>query len=222
MLRDVVFGTLMLLSAAACSRKDAPAAGDDRSAGAVASSPAQPDPRPVFHKAVGAPTDPETAHRWMDNRARTGAPRETYQLDAAALRKLLAQGAAGISLAHAVDDGGKPHILAIGVSADGQPLRTDTISTMSGPLSWDTARAWRARHAGPTRSHFFGADTFERLLVRQGSPAIHVEPALNDAGKPQLLLSNADDLEPSGYEDASIPCPDHCGPADEAASKPVP
>jgi hypothetical protein len=219
-IRTVLSSAVVLLSCVvACSGKEAPegvvSADDSLSAEAAARPSTPPGPSPVFHRGVGAPVDQITAKRWMENLTRAGVPHEEYRVGAWALRGILAQGAVGISLGYAVDDGGRPHLLPVGVDGEGKAIRIETVPTEGRVIPWETARQWRARYAGATRSHFFGADTFERLIARQGSLTLRVERALNDRGEPQLLLSNADDIAPSEYEDASLPCPDHCGPLEE-------
>ena len=167
----------------------------------------------AFNEYVGKPIDRSTALRWIDNfvKANPRATRE-YVIDASVLKEIMADASCtGISLNYATDGNGSLHILPIGLNRDGKILPMQTISTRSGKIDWRTSQEWISNYAGYIRSHFFGTMTFTRLLDEQRSSQVRVSLALNDAGAPQLLLSNASEISPSLYEDKSSPCPPVCG-----------
>jgi hypothetical protein len=166
----------------------------------------------VFNETVGKPIDRSTALRWIGNftNANPKAAR-AYVIDASAIKEIMANAACtGISLHYATDAQGSLHILPIGVDRNGKMLPTQTIPTQNGRIDWLTSQKWINNYTGYIRSHFFGTMTFTRLLVSQQASQIRISFATNDAGTPQLLLSDVGDLTPDGYEDASQPCPPYC------------
>lgn len=100
-----------------------------------------------------------------------------------------------------------------------------------GPIPLPTAKEWTANYRktikeGETRAHYFGKDTFYRLLNEDKCVGIRAYYAIDDKGSKQLLLvgvdENGNDLLPSegtaakegGDElaimDFSYPCPAYC------------
>lgn len=100
-----------------------------------------------------------------------------------------------------------------------------------GPIPLSTAMEWTANYRktikeGETRAHYFGRETYQKLLDEAGSVGIRAYYAIDDKGKKQLLLvavdENGNDLLPSegsaakneGDEpaimDYSYPCPTFC------------
>lgn len=89
------------------------------------------------------------------------------------------------------------------------------------PIPLATAEKWidnylnkQAGARDVIHSHFFGKETFERLLRQPGAVGISIHYAMNDAGVPQILLVAVDEKgvkmtgkSQNGYEDASMPCP---------------
>lgn len=92
------------------------------------------------------------------------------------------------------------------------------------PISKEKAMDWmtnyeskNARSANGVKSHFFGADVFERLLKQKEVVGISIFYAQNDEGVPQLLLVGMNEdgnlLTNEGQEgfiDASSFCPPMC------------
>lgn len=153
-----------------------------------------------FHAAVGAPIDAATAKRWIEN-LRRAEQREgaSYTLPAATLRRLLAlPGSVGVSLYYGLDDAGELELFPVGTDREGRAIAG---------LSEGARRPIR-RYTGPVSAHFFGRDTFTRLLDEQRSEAVRVTPARDDEAGPQLLLSDAAEEDPHTYEDASFPVPE--------------
>ena len=160
--------------------------------------------KPIFHAAVGAPIDAATATRWIENH-RQAAGREvaSYTIQAVALRRILERpGCVGISLQYGVDDSGELQLFPIGVDGDGRGIADTAVPA--------EARRFIDQYTGTVKSHFFGRDTFTRLLDERRSETVRVTPALDDERAPQLLLSDAAEKKPRIYEDESNPCRSSC------------
>lgn len=158
---------------------------------------------PVFHEGVGAPVDAATATRWIDHRRAAGAGDGSYTVQAAVLRRTLElPGCVGISLQYGVDDAGAVRLFPVGVDGSGR--------TIDDPSSPADTRRFIGRYTESVRSHFFGRDTFARLLDERHIEVVRATPALDDENAPQLLLSDAAEKEPRIYEDESRPCPPAC------------
>jgi hypothetical protein len=97
----------------------------------------------------------------------------------------------------------------------------------------EIATAWmanyRQQNPGEREGHFFGNEIIQQLLAQKGAVGIRMYYALDDKGQKQLILVATDakgkDLvpadaklnpglrvegEPTGYADASWPCPGYC------------
>ncbi len=137
-----------------------------------------------FHAAVGAPIDAATATRWIENhRQAAGRGVASYTIQAAALRRILERpGCVGISLQYGVDDSGELQLFPIGVDGDGRGIADTAVPA--------EARRFIDQYTGTVKSHFFGRDTFTRLLDERRSETVRVTPALDDERAPQLLLSD--------------------------------
>ena len=196
-----VFGSvLVLLSLAACEMESEDAADEQTELSAVRADAAV---RPIFHAAVGAPLDAATATRWIANRQAAGRELTSYTIRAAVLRRLLRlPGCVGISLQYGVDDSGELQLFPIGVNGEGRGIADTAVPA--------EARRFIGRYRGTVKSHFFGRDTFTRMLDERGGEAVRATPALDDDRGPQLLLSDAAEKEPRIYEDASFPCRSSC------------
>ncbi len=72
------------------------------------------------------------------------------------------------------------------------------------------ARRFIGRYTGTVKSHFYGRNTFTRLLDERRSEAVRATQAFDEDRAPQLLLSDAAEKEPRVYEDASFPCRSAC------------
>ena len=151
----------------------------------------------VFRVDVGAPIDAAIGSRWMDNyRRATGNEAVSYTIPSATLRQeLAAAGSVGIRLQYGTDDAGGLHIFPSGVDSAGRLL---TVMPAD-------ARRFIDQYRGGVKSHFFGRNTFVRLLDEGRCEAVRATLALDDALAPQLLLSDAAEKEPRSYEDMSHP-----------------
>ena len=78
------------------------------------------------------------------------------------------------------------------------------------------ARRFIDQYSGTVKSHFFGSDTYTRLLDEGRCEAVRATLALDDALAPQLLLSDAAEKEPRVYEDESAVCPTICPQHEES------
>lgn len=180
------------------------------------SSSSQPANRQTFSRKVGKSITHKTGKKWIDNFRRV-ADRSSpaYIVRAKAFKDLLGNfGCVGISFQFARGNSGEILILPIGVDQNGTLMETDSVITQTGTIDWHTAQQWISRYTGPVKSHFFGADTFSRLLTENTS-AIYLTEALDDANSPQLLLSKGnasqnEEEEDDDYEDGSWPCPPVC------------
>ena len=167
--------------------------------------------QPFFHKGVGRAIGKDTAKRWINNFIQKNGTKKDYTITSTSLQQILSQpNCIGLCLYYGVDDAGKVHILPIGINEAQSVIKMNTVPTESGSINWETAMLWRARYIGTVKAHFFGANTFDRLINKQGSPAIRTTLATNDTNAPQLLLSNSTEGDPRDYEDESAACPTAC------------
>lgn len=167
----------------------------------------------LFNRTVGAPIDGQTGLRWIGNFSGTQKSTATsnYFVQASALKEIFSNGTCvGIALYYAKDNLGQLQILPIGIDASGRVLVPRSVLVQSTTISWQTALQWIGGYTGKVKAHFFGINTFNRLLVDQSASSIRITPALDDLGNPQLLMSNGSLTSPSSYEDASIVCPPVC------------
>jgi hypothetical protein len=165
-----------------------------------------------FTRSVGKPVDGTIGQKWIENyKKANGRDFEFYILKAEAFQNILSNSSCiGISLHYAKDDEGNHHIIPIGVDLSGALMKSEKNTLSSGEISWDIGQQWISNSSGIVRSHFFGANTFNRLLIDGGALSIRMTKALDDNNKTQLLLSDAGKMEIQSYEDASSPCPTVC------------
>ncbi|HET9056238.1 MAG TPA: hypothetical protein VFN30_05250 [Chitinophagaceae bacterium] len=177
--------------------------------------------KPVFSTKVGAVISSETANRWLSHTSNTGARLENYLLTPQNITAVLqAKGSLGVALHHTQDENGAYHLLAITIVSGNalwdSPLIIDTHS--GEVVNSFTAKTWadnyiQANAPGSIRYHFFGLHVFEDIQKTESYKRVEIQPALNDGGKPQLLLmvmggdSGSQLLE---VVDASAPCPPYC------------
>lgn len=187
----------------------------DDGANTVATEDAPGAPSGAFSKSVGARIDKEKGERWIANHTRLNGSSNQLFISSEAIKEILAQpGCAGVSLYYAVDAENTLHIIPIGKTDAGVSLVPDVMITSDTTVTWNAAAKMISAYSGEVRSHFFGANTFDRLFQNENCSAIRITLAVNDEGKPQLLLSDAGDVSPDGYEDVSNPCPPYCGTKD--------
>ncbi len=198
---------MLLLASAACETEVEGAA--DESQMELSADPASGVAVPsvstvhAFHAGVGAPIDARTGIRWIENDRRVASGEViSYTIRAATLQRILElPGCVGISLQYGVDDLGEILLLPIGVNGDGLAIGD---SVPAG------AKRFTRRYTGTVKGHFFGSDTFTRLLDERRSEVVRATPALDDDHVPQILLSDAAEKEPRVYEDRSYPCASAC------------
>ncbi len=174
---------------------------------------------------TGAPVNVQTGNKWIENfNAANRNAGKSYIIQSKDLQTILSNSSCvGICLYFAIDDTQTAHILPIGVNTNGRLMKTSSINTQKGLVDWDTAQRWIANDPGAIDARFFGRNTFTRLLSDKACLGIRAIYALDDQGKPQLLLGNAAvnynslSVGQMNYEDASRPCPPYCPlTADEA------
>lgn len=151
----------------------------------------------VFRVDVGGPIDAATATRWMENYRRvTGSEVFSYTIPAATLRQALAvPESVGISMQYGTDDTGELHIFPSALDNAGRVLTAPP----------GDVRRFIEQYRGAVKSHFFGRNTFARLLDEGRCETVRATLALDEALAPQLLLSDAAEKEPRSYEDMSHP-----------------
>lgn len=177
-----------------------------------------------FDKTVGQQISLDIAMHWIDlYHQNTSDKRNTaalYSINADHLEAIIPYAAdAGLAFHHAIDDAGTYHILVIPVGStllfDAPVLLDANTNTV---IEESTARAWadNYKEANPEKIwyHFFGLDVFNEITQSSFS-YFDIEPAINDAGKPQLLLvvwpdsasnGRTETASPKVY-DFSNPCP---------------
>ncbi|HET9056998.1 MAG TPA: hypothetical protein VFN30_09150 [Chitinophagaceae bacterium] len=177
--------------------------------------------KPVFSTKVGAVISSETARRWLSYTYTTGAKLENHLLTPQNITAILqAKGSLGVALHHTQDDNGAYHLLAITIVSGNalwdSPLIIDTHS--GEVINSLTAKAWadnyiKANAPGSIRYHFFGLHVFEDIQKTESYKRVEIQPALNDGGKPQLLLmvmGGDSGTQLLQTMDESSPCPPVC------------
>ena len=132
---------------------------------------------------------------------------------------------AGLVFHHALDDNGAYHLLVVPADETSILWSSSAIAdaTAGTTLSSENAARWAASYVaanpGKIQYHFFGSHVFDEIESVPGLSAIDIEPAVNDAGAPQLLLiaslpggTSSGRIESSTLiYDFSRPCPPYCG-----------
>jgi hypothetical protein len=165
-----------------------------------------------FKKTVGGPVTQSITARWIDNYKKQHGLAKTYSINPEKLTNILSMPSCnGISMHYARDEKFNLHILPIGVDASGKIMATENVATENGDIDWATAQQWINNYSGLARSHFFGANTFERLIHQQEGITVFAELALDDKMAPVILLSN-DKTTTTGNDkqDVSAVCPPAC------------
>ena len=168
----------------------------------------------LFNKTVGAPIDNQTGLRWIKNftNANPSNVSAGYIIQASTLKGILSNSSCvGICLYYGVDNSGQVIIIPVGINTSGKVI-AQSVAIQSSTVNWQTAQQLIDNYSGKIKAHFFGSNTFNRLLTDQNSPSIRILPALDDSGNPQLLMSNVSVFNPTSYEDDSIVCPPICPP----------
>ncbi|HTH56937.1 MAG TPA: hypothetical protein VL728_12895 [Cyclobacteriaceae bacterium] len=166
-----------------------------------------------FNKWIGSPIDRATAVRWMGNfvKANPRASVTEYFISSAVFKQILSNATCvGVSLHYSLDSSGQLHIIPVGIGSNGKMMANTSVTIDGKMMDWSTQQAWINNYTGKVRSHFFGALTFERLLVEQRAQAVRINLALDDSGAPQMLLSDNSVVNPDAIEDVSSPCPPVC------------
>ncbi|HEY9004855.1 MAG TPA: hypothetical protein VIM75_01910 [Ohtaekwangia sp.] len=211
---------MALIISTACSehpvtiQNDSPGSSGTGTVSSAARTEQQTNP---FNPTVGAPIDYDQGERWIDNYESSSTTQATtYTIKSAPLATILSGGnCVGISLVYAVDFQQRLHILPIGVNSNGRWIKSKTVYTQNGDVTWQTAQCWIKNYTGSVQSHFFGQNTFSRLWTG-GKADVVVSFARDDNNNPQLLLTAPSPARTngrtagSGYEDASSPCPPVC------------
>jgi predicted GTPase len=170
-----------------------------------------------FHRAVGGKISSEMGKRWIENYSKITGKSFTYSIRSSAIEEILTdQSVDGVVMYYAETDEGHRHILPFGVK-NGKRLRAERIPVESGYVSWEEALAMIENHKGKFKSHFFGANTFQRIIRERQVNVILITCGMDERNVNQLLLSSADlaktettAIEEEGYEDKSYVCPDLC------------
>jgi len=167
----------------------------------------------VFDKSIGSPIDGATARRWMANfkDANPSVTATEHFVSASVLKKIISNSTCvGISFHYAQDVMGQLHIIPVGVASNGKMIANPGTDIGDSNVDWQTQQRWINNYKGSVRSHFFGAQSFDRVFLGLQTQIVRVTLALDDSGNPQLLLSNASDATPSEYQDRAGSCPPYC------------
>ena len=167
-----------------------------------------------FDKTVGQQISLDIATHWMElydqNASSQRSDGSSYSITADHLKAIIPYASdAGLAFHHAIDDAGTYHILIIPVATsllfDAPVLLDANTNTV---IDESTARAWTDNYkdANPDKIwyHFFGLDIFSEITQSSFS-YFDIEPAVNDEGKPQLLLLVWPDGTSNGRTEAASP-----------------
>jgi hypothetical protein len=169
-----------------------------------------------FNKEVGKHIPLDSAHAWLANYATSSEARinNTCILKSSDLLALLSQSdCVGIIFYNAWDSTTGWTLLPYGVSSKGELITGKNVPTSNAAISLQQASAWRSAymqsHAGGIEGQFTGAHVFNELINQVGAKGIRIQKAFNAKGE-QLILTNADETNPSdAYEDNTV-CPPVC------------
>lgn len=185
----------------------------------------------TFDPAVGERIPLETATRWTGilskQRASVGRTETApdYVISAESLDQLFDEPTAtkGLAFHYATDENGQLHILTFPVSETEINWNSSTVVDALGDILIDPTAAhdltatFENTHPGEIWYHYFGKDIFDEIRAMSGFSRLEIKQALNDEGKPQLLLyvwgDNASATSGRSSEsfpmvyDASNPCP---------------
>lgn len=177
----------------------------------------------TFHKSVGGPIKKDQGKEWIENYKRKNGKSFTYTIESSALNKLLSDPwAEGIVLYYGVDDSGNRHVFPIAIHGDGTLIKRAYVISQNGDIEWESAIRFIENYTGTTKSHFFGSNSFNRLINEQKAKKIVGTSALDDDGADQLLLSvsGVTDAELE-YQDRSSPCPPYCNSDQDVISSKI-
>lgn len=104
-------------------------------------------------------------------------------------------------------------LLAYGVDANATVIKTDSVLSTSGYVSWAKAETMKQTYSlnslpGSINSEFFGSDLFDQLLNDQGITTLLVRKGINANGE-SMILSNAYSSGTPVGEDGCT-CPPNC------------
>ncbi|MBK7885198.1 MAG: hypothetical protein IPJ81_16450 [Chitinophagaceae bacterium] len=159
-----------------------------------------------FNINVGAPVIGETGADWIANYGKVHGKSKSYNLNNFYLQKIIKDPkCVGICLYYGLDTKKNVHIIPIGVTAGGSVIKSLLIPVENGFIFWFTAKQWiKNYNGGAMAGHFLGNNTFARLNTTP-CPIIHVDFAIDDLNKQQLLLSNVCQKNVTNlYEDRSV------------------
>jgi hypothetical protein len=186
---------------------------------------------PQFDKSIGKEIPYSVAQRWMNNltlnvgRVSGAAASVTTKQ----VTSLITEDVYGLAFHHTLDNRGAYHLVVVPASDTELDWRGNVLDATTGQLiSGATATSWASNyataHSSEIQYHFFGANVFNEIeAVSSEASHVDIEPALNDEGKPQLLLLvwknngvtyGRTEAETLMVFDASSPCPP-CRPPDE-------
>lgn len=173
---------------------------------------------PLFSKEVGKVFPGDSGRAWMKTYT-NGRSGETtpYVLHYADIKVLLEkENCAGIIYYNGVD-GANWVVLPYGITSQGEIIRTDSVATQKGNISWAQAKAYvlayQQMNPNSVKAHFFGSKILFKMGIEKGIKNIRFQIGLNGRGE-QLIMSDADVVEPSESYDASRICPPMCALSD--------
>ena len=173
---------------------------------------------PDFTTDIGKPIPADSGRAWMrtynHGRIAESAP---YILHYTDVKRLLDKDSCvGIIYYHGFD-GNNWMVLPYGITAEGKIFHTDSVATQRGNIGWQLAKqyvlAYEKMNPGAIKAHFFGSLIHYRMDQVLGVRNIRFQIAYNSRGE-QLLMSDADLVNPSEYNDVSKVCPPMCSTVD--------
>ena len=172
-------------------------------------------PSGPFSKTAGSLFSIDTLNKWIGNYSRTYKSIGNSSLfDATAIKALSsADNSLGVMF-YFINIQNKWALTAIGVNSLGELIKTDSVLSSAGKVSWDQAIAmvneYKTRHPDSIWGEFFGTTSLSNFIDQNQVHFISVQRGINHNGM-RLIITNA---TPSGYNpvglEEAFPCPPVC------------
>lgn len=169
---------------------------------------------PLFSKEVGKAFPGDSGRNWMRAYMHGRSEESTsYILHYTDIKQLLDKdGCVGIIYYNGFD-GTNWVVLPYGLTTSGDIIRTDSVATQNGNINWSQAKAYvlayQQMNPDAVKAHFFGSLILYKMGNEKGIKNIRFQIGTNDHGE-QLIMSNADVVNPDEVYDASKLCPPFC------------
>ncbi len=169
----------------------------------------------LFNKEVGKMVKGDTGKLWIANynKGKSDCTIRPYTLKSDYLKNLLSLDSCVGIIFYNAKNGSAWEILPFAISSPGNLIKTDSVATENGYISWQVAKQrinnYQTAYPGSVEAHFFGRIILNNLT--DSLKNIRFIMAWNNSGE-QLLLNDAAQTDPGGGGDAdnSIHCPPIC------------